>query len=156
MPGLRVCGGMPELQHLLNVPSAGAEVALPYLRAHRESASGLPESEVPQSGDTLCRAGNSEGRGNPDKNLSPGAGATDGFGCVEAEGRFSANPGRFQDRQNRYSAGHADDRQGAALSEWDAGGNCLRGYGFAPGGFPGRGKDVSTVDASGGASRAWR
>ena len=57
MSALRLCGGMPELQRLADLSSAGAKAALPYLRSSvRPAPPVCPECEVPQPGNSLCRA----------------------------------------------------------------------------------------------------
>src|SRR5581483_5189292 len=143
MSVVRVCGGVSELQRVADVSSAGAEAGVSYLRPCGVGAGGVSEHELPESADTVRRTGDGEGGGHADEIVSGGAGEADGFGHAAAEGGLPAGAGGFPDGEDRYFGGDADDCEGAAFSERDAGGDCVCGPGAAHGGFPGVGADIS-------------
>src|SRR5229473_3596237 len=156
MSAVRLRGAVPQLQRLAHLPPRGPKALLPYLRPGNAGAARLPRSQLRQSGHPLFRSWHGTSRGNPRQTVRARPHPADGYRRAQAQGGLPSHSGRFPPRQDRYSGRHTNDRQGTALSERHAGGDHLRGFEFAPAGFPGGRTHVPVADASGGARRSRR
>ena len=114
---------VPELQRALTYHRARSnELLLPHLRLHEPRAGGLSD----QSAGTrhpVRRHRHAAGRGRSLSKLFPQARVAAAWTptSMQRKDDLPAILGDFRDRQDRHPDRHADDRQGAAFPERDAG-----------------------------------
>jgi hypothetical protein len=104
-----------------------------------------------QSGTADARLRHPAARAAPVRALPGGAPRAHGPRYHEHQVVAPADPGLGRDGGRGPAARHADDREGARLSERDAGRSGGRGHGTLPPGLPVRRADVSAAGAGGGA-----
>ena len=144
---------MSEVQHLPHRPSGAGGPSVPLLRARGSDPPDLPRLRAcgaADAGDRHPAAGAAPGRA-----LSERPGRTHGPRHHQHQVVSSANPRRRRARRGRSPDRHADDREGARLSQRDAGrcGRC--GHGTLPAGLSLGREDVPAHRAGGGPRGSW-
>ncbi len=147
VPGLRPHGRMPPLRDRADAPSARARRLVPLLRLPHARARRLPEVQL--RGHPLRRLRHPAARGRGAGPLSPPRLPADGHRHHAKAGQPRTGPAAVSRRRGAHPAGHADDRQGARLSQRDAGGRDQCRHRPAPARLPRRRAHLSARDAGG-------
>ena len=144
------------------VKCAACDVSMTYhqvenaLRCHYCGSEIPPPKTCPQCGSRYIKyfgAGTQKVAEEVMKRFPKARGGARGRGHHAREGRPREAAGALPPRRRQRAGRHADDRQGAGLSQRHAGGRGGGGHVAEPAGLPQRGADVPAHHAGGGARR---